>query len=419
MQGKEEFSPLEFISTTSPDGLMRSPRRSPRFKIENESSIANLHKRLSLPFAEMRKNERRNSGVALHDRAATVEQTMMQGRIRRNSIIWPAKEDPQIDADRQLSQALNNWKLMRQQIEPNANIEKIILDTLLLLEKYYIQGIVQFCDPDKPGELGLSYSLLSILESMYKCPAVRATLQTNYSMRAQFCSINFIVRDYRSILGEASLLLKLVKKHQNILNNVITYFSKKQVEALEEFAFVPFVRGIAPNSTPQEIFKVGMIKDKDIPPFYQRLGMRKFVGLDADVAKVKMVDIILNPQTLHIVYGHITVPTKTVISKEALEPLKNIVETLHRLESSLDMFTDNEFELKINLTINPMGKIKERIQLVLEDLISRLIGELSSQEQGHYHVLVGKILPSAQVGRKKNWSKAFELLHELATKVKL
>lgn len=421
MQGMEEFTPNELISRTTPDGVVKSPRqspRSPRFVIEKKTeTIRQSSKRMSLPFAEMRKNERRGSANPLLDKVVTAEQNMIHGRIRRNSIIWPSKENPQQEADKQLSDALNRWKLMKLQTEPNANIEKAIMDTLLLVERYYIQGIRQFFDPEKEGELGLSYSLLSILTAMYKCPATQVILDTNTTIRSQFCSINFTVRDYRSILEEATTLSRLIKKHRKMLDQVIEYFSKKQVLQVEEFAFTPFVKGIVSNSTPQDIFKSGMLKEKDIAPFYQHLGMRKFLGLDADVAKIKMVEIIANPTVMHLAYGPVVVPMVSIYAKETLSPLKHLIETLENLEPNLEMFLNEEFELKINLAINPMGKIKERLQLMLEDLITRSIGELNGTDQTHYRALLSKVLPAAQTATRKNWIKAFEMLQAIVTKL--
>lgn len=418
MQRKEEFTPLELIAATTPEGIVRSPRRSPRFQIETVKTAPHISNRISLPFSELRKNERRGSGTALLDRGVTVEQTLISGRVRRNSIIWPAKEDSQKEADKQLAESLNLWKHMRNHNDPNANIAKAVMDTLSMVEKYYIQGVVQFSDPEKPDEKGITYSLLSILESMYKCPAVQKVLESDYTLRSQFSSVNFVVRDYQSILAEANSIIKLIKKHHHTLDRIVAYFSKRQVEAVEEFAFVPFVRAVVSNTTVQDIFKSGMLKERDIPLFYQRLGMRKYVGLDTELAKSKMVELIVNPQTMQLIYGPVTIPMKNIISKEALEPLKHISDTLGHLESNLDMFSNEELELKINLTINPMGKIKEKLQLLIEDLIDRLVHELPEGERDRYHAIIEKILPSAKTSRRKNWIKAFELMSELAQKLK-
>jgi len=417
MQNENEVTPLEFLVSTA-HAPVKSPRRSPRFKVETDTMKNPLQKRMSLPFSEMRANERRDTANPLHERVFSVEQSQLQGRIRRNSIIWPVKEDPQYEFDRKLSETLYYWKLMKEHTSANASIVKAIEDGLGLLEKSYAEGILQYSDPSKPEEKGITYSLLSLLDAMYKCPASQIVLLENEAVRKHFCSVNFMIRDYKSILEEAILLLKMVKKSGESIECILTHLTKMQIKVVEEFAFVPFVRGIFMTNNVQDIFKSGILKDRDIYPFYQRLRMRKFTGLDSDVAKVKMVDLIVHPETLQMVYGPLALPMKTILTKEALLPLKNIVNILSHLELNLAMFISDEFEIKINLAINPMGKIKEKIQMFVEELTNRLMGDFIPVEQAHYQEMLHNIFPPVQVGKRRNWLRAFEMLHELATKIK-
>src|SRR5437868_2446127 len=113
MQNDKEVTPLEFLASTATSPPLKSPGRSPRFKVDADTVKNPLRKRMSLPFSEMRVTERRDSGNPLHDRLFSVEQSQLQGRIRRNSIIWPAKENPQRETDRKLTDAIKHWKLMK------------------------------------------------------------------------------------------------------------------------------------------------------------------------------------------------------------------------------------------------------------------------------------------------------------------
>lgn len=417
MQNEKDFAPLEFLAS-SQEAAIKSPRRSPRFKADVDTSSNPLRKRMSLPFSEMRVRERRDTGNPLRDRVVSVDQTQLQGRIRRNSIIWPAKANPQHEFDFKLSETLHHWKLRKDQINAHVSIERAIEDSLALIEKSYREGILQFIDPSKPTEMGITYSLLSLLEAIYKCPIAQAALQENDRIRTHFCSVNFIIRDYKSIVEEASLLLSLIKKYSDSIDIILNYLSKKQTEAIEEFAFVPFVRGILTTNSVQEIFKSGILKERDISPFYQRLGMRKFHGLDVEVAKIKIIDMIAHPETLQMVYGPLALPMKSVISKEALSPLKKIATNLSQLETNLEMFSNEEFELKINLTINPMGKIKEKMQMFVEELTHRGIMDFPHAEQAHYQEMLHACFPPLQVGKRRNWLKAFEMVHDLSVKIK-
>lgn len=419
--------------------------RSPRFNTQDEDTKT---KRISLQFSEKRAAEQRNGAASLLDRIDSTAPTTR----RNSSIIFNTKQlvkmimqEEQVNANKICGEAYQSWKQLKkkeidlinaigyskEELSDPVVVDKLkrlvgmcktpftieygtiktsvqdpgadyaIKETLNMLLKYNDMGIVQFADGD------VNVSLQEILSVMYSTRFCRGVLENNHALHQQFATIDFQLKDYRAVFDEAFLLLRLLKKNRESIQKIINFLGKQQATAIKEFSFVPFVNGMGS----EDIFRSGIIKEKDIAPFFQRLMIKRIGSLEPEYVKQQMVELIQHPDVPTMVYGPVMLPINTITRKEFYGPLKTIVRSLAYADGKLELIENDEEVLKLNMRINPMGRIKERLQIALEELILRMA---SPTDQVRYKEILMDAFPSAHLQKARSWTKAFDLLTEIA-----
>jgi len=417
MNVQEQLTPSEFLASISAPTPKSTPNSSriKQFKGSDINAQSQLQKSHDISFEILRTRERRNSGAPLQHRVndqcviksnciPLIGRQFSDGKVHQNPLF------------RELSEKLAFWKSFSQK-QTEINVGNEIKNTLLLVEKSYKESCNH--DAEKRVSFPAFYFLDSILRTMFGTPAGKTILVNDHDLRMLFCGVNYLIRDYNSIVREALIILKLVKKYRTSMEKTIVSLSKKQIEIIDRFAYVPFVRDLAKEiKSTDEIFKCGILKERDIAPFYESLNLNGFQSLDKKISQQRMVDLILNPNEIQMAYGPIALPIKTSFAKEALRPLREIAKMLSDVETKLDIFEDEKYEERLILVNQPMGKIKELLKIALEELIGHLLKDMQTTEQDHYRDLLSKAFPRAQKEKKRNWLQAFEIFSELKNLIK-
>lgn len=382
-----------------PDKLV-SPRKA-RLKVETMQK--HERRRMSQQFEEMRSIEKKDSGVLLQDRITAIQPTTTLGRRQsRNSLVVNlssaffsdlSQQDELHKANKLCIEIYHTWKLLKQSV-PEAPIP--LGEQLSVLSKYYDLGLRRFTEND------VSLSLSTILGAMYRSPYCKSLLDTREELKEQFSSVSFKLKDYTFVQEEVQVLERLLKKYAPALQKILVRLGEYQEELIQEFPFMSFINGVAL----EDIFKSGLIKEKDIPAFFQKLEVRRSGSLPLEYLKSKMAYLIFNPNKNVIVYASAMIPLEDVFSQDNLKVLHQVTHLFMLIKGKPALIEDEEITVKIQLALSQLGKIKERLHIAIEEIVLRQLKMDPTLNQIHMRQTLLEAFPEEKA---KDWNKAFSL----------